>query len=186
MAKMMTLTLLLAVTCVCGMADMTWARKPAPPPSRWNATYQFDMSKVPAGVLLKNDKGFWTVENPTPHPLAFNLIYSDKELVGGAKVVNGLAFFYFPSGIPQEGKQHLKGWQNLSKEVTTWRITDFPSAAHGFDGQDKVFTRATPVPDPEPFTLKVLYKDRPYQLSGTIVYSYNPAYDTHHKLQVPK
>ena len=162
--------------------------KPAGPPNRWNCTYTFDQKLLPKGVTLKQDPkhGIWWIANNSDVPLVINAVYSNGKLAGGAKLVSGQVYHYFPTGIPQEGKQHLKGWQMLAKEITNWMITDYPAASKAFDGQDGKLKRDTPIPPPEPFALKVEYHGKPYHLNGTITYSLNEAYDVHYNLVAPK
>ena len=164
------------------LAGDTGGRKPAPPPSRYRYTLEFDKKSLPKGVTVREHKvgdGMivrYFVKNTSDTPLIFNDKYdATGKLVAGDKVVSGKAYQYYPNGVPMEGKQHLKGWQAPfgDMEEAAILLTTTPSKiADGREpGKDKE------LPPPEPAVIPVKYDGKPYELKVTIHYHLNEAYD---------
>lgn len=155
--------------------------RPAPHPSRYRYTLEFDKETLPKGVTVREVKigdgqaVRYMVKNTSDTPLVFNDKYSADRLVAGDKVVSGKAYQYFPAGVPMEGKQHLKGWQAPFGDVEEAAIllTKDPSKLE--EGRKPGLGKE--LPQPESATIEVKYDDKPYELKVTIHYHLNPAYD---------
>ncbi len=157
-------------------------RKPAPPPSRYRYTLEFDKKTLPKGVAVREAKiGDGTivryfVKNTSDTPLIFNDKYDATDrLVAGDKVVSGKAYQYYPNGVPMEGKQHLKGWQAPFGDMEEAAILLTTTPSKIADGHEP--GKGKELPPPEPAVIPVKYDGKPYELKVTIHYHLNPAYD---------
>ena len=177
MLKILLIICLLAVPCSHCQAQSR--SKPAPPPSRYTYTLKIDEKSLPKGVTIREAKDAGPqrifVANSSDKPLVIDERFRDKTLVSGTKLMGGKVYHYFPSGVPMEGKTHLKGWQAPFGDIpeTILRLPRDP---------EKIYAGRTPglgkeLPDPEPFSLPASYDGRPHAITGEIHYRLNDAYD---------
>ncbi|MEX2213807.1 MAG: hypothetical protein WD768_06755 [Phycisphaeraceae bacterium] len=154
-------------------------RRPAPQPSRYRYTLEFDKETLPQGVEVREVKigelRRYMVKNTSNTLLIFNEKFSADKLVAGDKVVAGKAYHYYPNGVPMEGKQHLKGWQAPfgDMEEAAILLEKDPDKIH----QGRKPGLGKELPAPEKTVIATKYGDKPYDLKVTIHYHLNSAYD---------
>lgn len=177
-----------AAVLVFGAASIAQGRKPAPTPSRYAYTLKFDAESLPKGVKLRERKiGRRTVvyiSNASDMPLVINERFQNDVLVSATKVVGGKTYGYFPSGVPMEGKTHLKGWQAP--------FGDIPETPFGLPTEPMKFYEgrkaglSKELPKPEPFTISTKLDGKPHEIIGTIHYHLNDEYDAYYKTKETK
>jgi hypothetical protein len=153
--------------------------KPAPPPSRYTYTLKVDEKSLPKGVKLREAKGEGPqrlfLSNSSATPLVIDERFQGEVLVAGTKLADGKVYHYFPTGVPMEGKTHLKGWQAPFGDIpeTILRLPRDPEKIYEgrMPGLDKT------LPKPEPFSIPAKFGDQPHAITGEIHYHLNPAYD---------
>ncbi len=150
------------------------------PPSRYGFELQFDAKSLPPGVsIVRAPAGYYRFSNTSKTPIIIEEHYISDRLVHGTKVEDNLVHGYFPSGIPQEGKTHLKGWQNLSKELTS-AIWNPPVRTETIEKGRQPGISANVIPSPEPFRYPIKVGGKLHDITGRIVFHINPAYDQYH------
>ena len=158
-------------------------RKPAPSPSRYGYSLQFDVGTIPKGVKLREVADGKTsrffISNASATPLIINERFQNDVLVSGTKLVNGKSYGYFPSGVPMEGKTHLKGWQAPFGDIEETLIYLPTEPAKIYEGRKPGLPNE--LPKPEPFTISAKFDDKPHEIKGTIHYHLNDAYDAYYK-----
>lgn len=153
--------------------------RPAPPPSRYEYSFEIDKKSLPKGVSVrevvsgKNLRYF--IKNAGDKPLVIGEIYSNEKLVSGTKLENGKVYGWFPSGVPMEGKTHLKGWQAPFGDIEETPLTLPREPAKITEGRKPGLGKE--LPDPEESSIKVNYDGKPYEIKITIRYRLNEAYD---------
>jgi hypothetical protein len=172
-------TALFVVAFVC-LPPFALARdKPAPPQSRYAYTFKVDEKALPKGVTVREvadgKSSRYFIKNAGATPLVINEIYSNEKLVGGTKLENGKVYGWFPSGVPMEGKTHLKGWQAPFGDIEETPLTLPREPAKITDGRKPGLGKD--VPKPEAYSIKATYDGKPYEIQGTIHYRLNEAYD---------
>jgi hypothetical protein len=157
--------------------------RPAPPPSRYTYTLHVDAKSLPEGVKIRESDDDLPqrlfLSNASETPLVIDEKFSGEMLVAGTKLVGGKVYNYFPSGVPMEGKQHLKGWQAPFGDIpeTILRLARDPERIAV--GREPGLGRE--LPEPEPFSIPAKYGDKPHAITGEIRYQLNPAYDAFYK-----
>lgn len=176
---------IIALTSLVGAAQTSRGKpdRPAPPPSRFSYTLTMDPASLPPGVTAKENKkgqatGFF-MANTSDTPLIVKETFSLDKLVGGTKLVSGKVYFYFPNGIPMEGKQHLKGWQIFSDEIKQTIVT-LPNEPATISANRKPGVPKN-IPAPESFVIPVKYDGKEQSLRGTVRFHLNPEYDAYHE-----
>ena len=154
-------------------------QRPAPPESRLAYSFQIEEKSLPKGVSVrevaseKNLRHF--IKNDGEQPLVIGEIHSNDKLVSGTKLVGGKVYGWFPSGVPMEGKTHLKGWQAPFGDIEETllilprepaKVTEARKPGLGKD-----------IPPPEKSAIKVSYDGKPYEIKIIIHYRLNEAYD---------
>lgn len=157
--------------------------KPAPPPSRYAYTLKVDPKSLPDGVKIRESSDAGPprlfISNASDKPLVIDERFQNKVLVSGAKLMNGKVYQYFPTGVPMEGKTHLKGWQAPFGDIpeTILRLPTDPERI--YKGREPGL--GAELPKPEPFSIPATYDGEPHPLTGEIHYQLNPAYDEFYK-----
>lgn len=154
-------------------------RKPAPPPSRYRYTLEFEAKSLPKGVTVRERKAgeamVYSVKNTGDAPLIINRRFQNDTLVSGAKLVSGKVYHYFPNGVPMEGKTHLKGWQAPFGDIEETNILLPKEPAKIDEGRKPGLSKD--LPPPEPVTIPVEYDGKPFELKAVIHFHLNEAYD---------
>jgi hypothetical protein len=177
-----------ALTLIFCAASLAQGRKPAPTPSRYNYTLKFDAESLPDGVKVREMKiGHMTVcyiSNTSDVPLVINERFQNDMLVSGTKLVSGKTYGYFPSGVPMEGKTHLKGWQAPFGEIpeTPFGLPTEPTKIH--EGRKAGLSKE--LPKPESFTISTKLDGKRHEIKGTIQYHLNDEYDAYYKTKETK
>ena len=172
--------LYLAATLLLVSAMYTLAReRPAPPPSRYAYSFKVDEKSLPKGVTVREvasgkDSRYF-IKNTGKTPLVIGEIYSNDKLVSGTKLASGKVYGWFPSGVPMEGKTHLKGWQAPFGDIEETLLTLPREPAKIIEGRKPGLGKE--VPKPEESTIKASYDGKPYEIKITIHYRLNEAYD---------
>lgn len=166
------LTLLLFLSCSTAFAQ----RKPAPPASKYAYTFELDVKSLPKGVVARKATDGpvrYFLKNESDVPLVIDERFQNETLVGGTKLQNGKVFGYFPSGVPMEGKQHLKGWQAPFGDIeeTLLNLNKEPA---GIAAGREAGAPDEP-PTPEAIAIPAKYDGKPYEIKGTIRYRLNEA-----------
>ncbi|MCE9532226.1 MAG: hypothetical protein K8T89_14070 [Planctomycetes bacterium] len=182
MPRILIMAILLLVTGVAQLPAQGRG-KPAPPPSRYTYTLKVDEKSLPAGVKFRESSDTGPprlfISNASDKPLVIDERFQNKVLVSGAKLMNGKVYHYFPTGVPMEGKTHLKGWQAPFGDIpeTILRLpTDPEKIAAGREAG-----LGTELPKPEPFSIPANYDDKPHAIIGEVHYQLNKAYDEFHQ-----
>ncbi len=157
-------------------------------PSPWfSARAVLDVSGLPEGVQVDSTGPLPRLSNPGSTPLVLfrddssprSLPAADLPWTGlplrmpVARLVDGQSFHYFESGVPMEGKQHLKGWQNPFGQTS--ELLPVPPATLSPAGPGRPET-LDPI-GPEPFELRVYWGAEERSLKGEWVYAPNADYD---------
>jgi hypothetical protein len=169
-----------AVLLAVSGAVLSYAQqRPAPPPSRYTYSLVVDLESLPKGVKIRESDDDLTprlfISNSSDKPLIIDERSQNEMLVAGTKLAGGKVYHYFPSGVPMEGKTHLKGWQAPFGDIpeTLLRLPrDPPTIAAG---REKGLGRD--LPKPEPFSIPANYDGKPHAIEGEIRYQLNNAYD---------
>lgn len=157
--------------------------RPAPPPSRYGYSLKVDAASLPAGVKLRELRdelgARYFISNAGDRPLVINERFQNNVLVAGTKLVSGKVYQYFPTGVPMEGKTHLKGWQAPFGDIpeTLLFLPDAPAKI--YEGRQPGLSKELPAP--EPFSIPVTYDGKTNAIRGTVHYHLNAAYDEFHK-----
>lgn len=172
--------LLLALAVAAVLPSVALAqRKPAPPPSRYVYSFEVDPDSLPEGVTVREARDGETVRhfirNTSDKPLIIDMRMQDGRLVGGNKLVNGKVYGYFPSGVPMEGKTHLKGWQAPFGDLKETVLVLPREPETIYKGRTPGLGREVP-PDEE-YDLPVEYDGKPHAIKLKIRYRLNPEYD---------
>ena len=153
--------------------------RPAPPPSRYAYSFKVDEKSLPKGVSVrevvdgKNSRYF--IKNAGETPLVIGEIYSNDKLVSGTKLAGGKVYGWFPSGVPMEGKTHLKGWQAPFGDIEETLLTLPREPAKIIEGRKPGLGKEGP--KPEDSTIKATYDGKPYEIKITIHYRLNETYE---------
>ena len=91
------------------------------------------------------------------------------------RLVGGKVYGYFPSGVPMEGKQHLKGWQAPFGDIPETLFVLPREPAKIYEGRQTGLDKTIP-PD-EPIAVAVEYDGKAYEIKATVKYQLNPAYE---------
>lgn len=182
MPRILILAVLLLVTRVASLPAQGRG-KPAPPPSRYTYMLKVDEKSLPMGVKIRESSDALPprlfISNAGDKPLVIDERFQNKVLVSGAKLMNGKVYHYFPTGVPMEGKTHLKGWQAPFGDIpeTILRLPTDPAKI----AESREPGLGAELPKPEPFSITASYDDKPHAITGEIHYQLNPAYDEFHK-----
>ncbi len=153
--------------------------RPAPPESRYAYSFKVDEKSLPKGVSVrtvvdgKNSRHF--IKNTGETPLVIGEIYSNDKLVSGTKLVGGKVYGWFPSGVPMEGKTHLKGWQAPFGDILETILTLPREPAKIIEGRKPGLGKD--IPEPEESSIKASYDGKPYEIKIKIIYRLNEAYE---------
>jgi hypothetical protein len=153
--------------------------RPAPPPSRYGYSLKIDLNSLPKGVTIEevgefgNVRLFITNSSNIPLIINENIDYIGR-LVHANKLVSGKVYGYFPSGIPMEGKTHLKGWQEYEK-VNKVMLSLARSPSKIDTGRKRNLSKI--LPEPESVSIPANYDGRPYEIKGFVHYHLNKRYD---------
>ena len=161
--------------------------RPAPPPSRYGFTFVIDAKSLPKGATIREVRSEtsirYFIKNTSDVPLIINERFQNNRLVSGAKLVSGEVLNYFPNGVPMVGKRHLKGWQSpFGKIPETLLYIKEPKKIH--EGRIAGLTRK--LPPEEKLSIAANLNGKPYEIIGTIHFHLNKAYDTFHRIKIPK
>jgi hypothetical protein len=161
--------------------------RPAPPPSRYGFTFVIDAKSLPKGVTIREVRSEtsirYFIKNTSDMPLIINERFQNNRLVSGAKLVSGEVLNYFPNGVPMAGKRHLKGWQSpFGKIPETLLYIKEPKKI--YEGRKVGLTRK--LPPEEKLSIAANLNGKPYEILGTIHFHLNKAYDTFHRIKIPK
>ncbi|MDE2682039.1 MAG: hypothetical protein OSB29_11850 [Verrucomicrobiota bacterium] len=161
--------------------------RPAPHPSRYGFSFVIDAKSLPKGVTLREVRSETSIryfmKNTSLVPLIINERFQNNRLVSGAKLVSGEVLNYFPNGVPMAGKQHLKGWQSpFGKIPETLLYIKEPKKI--YEGRKAGLTRK--LPPVEKLSIAANLNGKPYEISGTIHFHLNKAYDPFHRIKIPK
>lgn len=153
--------------------------RPAPPPSRYRYTLEFDLKSLPPGVKLREfhvgGVTRYLLKNTSQTPLIINERFQGERLVTGDQLVSGKVYQYFPNGVPMEGKMHLKGWQAPFGDIEEAGILLPKEPAKIYEGRRPGLSKE--LPKPEPVTIPAKYDGKPYEIKAVIRYHLNDAYD---------
>ena len=153
-------------------------RKPAPPPSRYAYRMEVDAKSLPPGVTVRKvvdgNSTRHFIRNAGTTPLIINEVFSNQQLVGGAKLVEGKVYGWFPNGVPMEGKTHLKGWQAPFGDIVETLLFLPREPAKITEGRRPGLGNA--VPADEPGVIGARHGDAPYEIKVTIRYRLNDEY----------
>ena len=170
----------LAIALLALLPATVWAqRRPAPPASRYAYWFTVDKESLPKGVEVKEVRDGEMVRhfirNTSDVPLVINERFQDGRLVGGTKLVGGKVYGYFPTGVPMEGKTHLKGWQAPFGDMEQTLLTLPREPETILKGREPGLGRE--VPPNEEYSLPVKYDDKPHEIKLTIHYRLNDDYE---------
>ncbi len=177
---------LLACTVVVIFAAVCPAQsrgKPAPPPSRYTYTLKVDVKALPKGVTVREAKDEGPprlfIANSSDAPLVIDERFQNNVLVTGTKLMGGKVYHYFPTGVPMEGKTHLKGWQAPFGDIpeTILRLPRDPEKVYA--GRAEGLGKE--LPEPEAFSIPATFDGKPHPITGQIHYHLNEAYDAFYK-----
>lgn len=153
--------------------------RPAPPPSRYAYSFKVDEKSLPKGVSVREvtDGKAWRyfIKNTGEKPLVIGEIYSNDKLVSGTKLVGGKVYGWFPTGVPMEGKTHLKGWQAPFGDILETTLILPREPAKIIEGRKPGLGKE--LPEPEESSIKASYDGKPYEIKITIHYRLNEAYE---------
>jgi len=155
--------------------------RPAPPPSRYGYSLKFDADSLPAGVKLREVRDGQPrhfISNAGDRPLVINAKFQNDVLIAGTKLVSGKVYQYFPTGVPMEGKTHLKGWQAPFGDIPETLLLLPVDPAKIYEGRQPGLSKE--LPPPEPFSIPATYDGKPHAIRGTVHYHLNAAYDEFH------
>lgn len=157
----------------------TARERPAPSPSRYAYSFQIDEKSLPKGVTVReagegNTRRYF-IKNSGEKPLVIGEIFSNEKLVSGTKLENGKVYGWFPSGVPMEGKTHLKGWQAPFGDIEETLLVLPREPLKIPEGRKPGLGKE--VPKPEESAIQVNYDGKPYEIKITIHYRLNEAYD---------
>lgn len=182
MARTLSLVTMLAIL-ICGHSIARAQGRPAPPPSRYGYTLKIDLKSLPKGVTVREVRDGqpprWFIANASDVPLVLNEIHRNGALVAGTKLVSGKVYQYFPTGVPMEGKTHLKGWQAPFGDIKETLLYLPQEPAQIYAGRKPGLSKE--LPKPEPFSLPASYDGKPHPIEGTVHYHLNEAYDAFYK-----
>jgi hypothetical protein len=95
-------------------------------------------------------------------------------LVHAQKLFPGKVYGYFSSGIPMEGKTHLKGWQEY-KGLNRLILSLARPPLKIYEGRKRNLSKI--LPKPEYISIPANYDGQPYEIKGFIHYHLNKLYD---------
>lgn len=161
-------------------------KRPAPPPSRYGYSLKVDAASLPAGVKLREVRDElgtrYFISNAGDRPLVINERFQNDVLAAGTKLVSGKVYQYFPTGVPMEGKTHLKGWQAPFGDIPETLLFLPADPVKIYEGRQAGLSKE--LPPPEPFSIAAKYDGKPHEIRGTVQYHLNAAYDEFHKVKV--
>ena len=169
---------LLVTTLLIFVLSATARERPAPPESRYAYSFKIEEKSLPKGVTVrevvdgKNTRHF--IKNTSETPLVIGEIFSNEKLVSGTKLVGGKVYGWFPSGVPMEGKTHLKGWQAPFGDIEETILNLPREPAKIIEGRKPGLGKE--LPEPEESSIKVSYDGKPYEIKIKIHYRLNEAY----------
>ena len=153
--------------------------RPAPSPSRYAYSFKIDEKSLPKGVTVREagegNMRRYFIKNSGEKPLVIGEIFSNEKLVSGTKLENGKVYGWFPSGVPMEGKTHLKGWQAPFGDIEETLLILPREPAKIVEGRKPGLGKD--IPKPEESSIKVNYDGKPYEIKITIHYRLNEEYD---------
>jgi hypothetical protein len=154
-------------------------QRPAPPPSRYGYSFKIDEKSLPKGVTVRTvgegKTARYFIKNASATPLVIGEIFSNDKLVSGTKLENGKVYGWFPSGVPMEGKTHLKGWQAPFGDIEETPFNMPREPAKIVEGRKPGLGKE--LPKPEESSIKVSYDGKPLEIKITIQYWLNDDYD---------
>jgi len=157
--------------------------KPAPPLSRYGFRLSIDTKSLPKGVSVREVRdqlgSRWFITNTSDVPLIIQERFQNEQLVSGAKLVGGQVYHYFPTGVPMEGKTHLKGWQAPFGEIKETLLYMAREPEKIYEGRKPGLGKE--LPPAEPLVIPAKLDGKPYEIKGSIEYYLNEAYDEFHK-----
>ncbi|WP_254508471.1 hypothetical protein [Anatilimnocola floriformis] len=157
--------------------------KPAPPPSRYGYTLKIDAKSLPKGVTIREVRDEKTtrlfIANSSDVPLVIHERYQGDTLATGTKLVSGQVYQYFPSGVPMEGKTHLKGWQAPFGEIKETLLYLDKEPAKIYEGREPGHSKELPAPEKVAIPAKL--DDNSYEIKGVVEYHLNDEYDAFHQ-----
>lgn len=153
-------------------------QRPAPPPSLYAYSFKIDEKSLPQGIIVRavgeGNTARYFIKNIGEKPLVIGEIFSNEELVSGTKLQNGKVYGWFPSGVPMEGKTHLKGWQAPFGDIEETLLMLPREPLKIYEGRKPGLGKD--VPKPEESVIKASYAGKPYEIKITIHYRLNEAY----------
>ena len=162
--------------------------RPAPPPSRYGYSLRINADSLPRGVTVREVRdgqgSRWFISNASDVPLVIHERYQGDTLVSGTKLVSGKVYQYFPTGVPMEGKTHLKGWQAPFGEIKETLLYLAREPQKIYEGRKPGLPKD--LPPPEAISIPAKYDGKPYEIKGTIHYHLNDAYDVFHRARDKK
>jgi hypothetical protein len=156
-------------------ADAALARRPAPPHSRYGYLLRFD--PLPEGMTTHvwgiGEGRSYSIANASDVPLVVNVRLDGRGgLEWGEMLVAGRVQHYFRDGVPQQGRQHEKGW--VQTALTTARL--FVKEAKDVIDEGRAAGLSRKLPPPRPFAVSAVYDDKPFSITGTVRFELNPEY----------
>jgi hypothetical protein len=149
--------------------------RPAPPPSKYAYSLQVDLNSLPPGVTIHPIPVGWCLENDSDRPLILEERFApDGQLEWGIKLVSGKIYHYYRSGIPMVGKEHLKGWQEVSLHPRLQLAQTPIKINEGRWNPDL----PEELPPSEAFAIEVNYDGQPHKITGFINYHFNELFDS--------
>ena len=138
---------------------------------------------MPKGVTVRETREGgpprWFIANTGETPLVINERFQNGALVSGAKLVGGLVYHYFPSGVPMEGKTHLKGWQAPFGDIKETLLTLDKEPPQIYEGRRPGLSKE--LPPPEKVTIPAKFGDKPFASPAVVEFHHNDAYDEFHR-----
>ena len=159
--------------------------RPAPPPSRYGYSLKIDVDSLPKGVTLREAHDGQTsrlfIANASDVPLVIHERFQGDTLATATKLVSGKVYQYFPTGVPMEGKTHLKGWQAPFGDIREALLYLAREPGKIYEGRTPGLPKD--VPPSEAISIPARYDGKPYEIKGSIHYHLNEAYDASHRAQ---
>ena len=157
--------------------------KPAPPPSRYGYTLKIEAKSLPKGVAVREVRDEHSarlfITNASDVPLVIHERFQGDTLVTGTKLVSGQVYQYFPSGVPMEGKTHLKGWQAPFGEIKETLLHLEKEPAKIYEGRQTGLSKE--LPPAEKVIIPAKLDGETYEIKGVVEYYLNGQYDEHYK-----
>jgi hypothetical protein len=151
--------------------------RPALPPSRYDYSLQIDLNSLPPEVTIHPTQvgNGWWLDNASDRPLILEeSIALDGQRDSGFKLVSGKIYYYFRTGIPMVGKEHLKGWQEVSLHPRL-QLKETPIKIYEGRWNPDI---PKELPPSEAFAIEVNYDGQPHKITGLIHYHFNELFDS--------